>query len=445
MAAKKTRRRGAGQGGVSRYQAKTLAAVIDVDGEAVLDRDGNPRMTRDRWLIKWIGTDTETGTDKTFLRRRGRATGRQPNMPFTSEAAAIAELDDIRNEIRNHTYVSPRRTTLGGYLDEWLAGLQLEQSTHASYAKNIRLHIKPALGDKQIQSLTGAQISKMYRAMETSGRRDHRAGEGLSPRTVRYCHTILKSALGDAVKQGIIATNPADHAKPPSARAAKAPEIHPWAADELSTFLAWCRRTNAPHTVAYHVLSYCGMRRGECLELRWRDLDIDNARLSIRRSVGVVKEKGNGQRLVVGPTKSGKPRVIDLDADTVEILRKWRLERAKLSLELVADDALIFGRIEGGHHHPERFSDRFTAKVSQCRRQLSAEATEVVPAAIHLHDLRHTHATLLLKAGVPVKVVSERLGHATVMITLETYAHVMPGMQSEAAARFAAIVSGGAS
>lgn len=122
------------------------------------------------------------------------------------------------------------------------------------------------------------------------------------------------------------------------------------------------------------------------------------------------------------------------------LLKKHRLERACLDLSLVGDDALVFGALDGGFQHPERFSRRFVDKQWQGGRALADGA----PPRIALHDLRHTHATLLLKAGIPVKVVSDRLGQATVMITLETYAHVMPGMQAEAAAKFAAIMAGGA-
>ena len=112
------------------------------------------------------------------------------------------------------------------------------------------------------------------------------------------------------------------------------------------------------------------------------------------------------------------------------------MARAGLALQLAREDALIFSDLEGGHLHPERFSRRFAEHLERCRRTVDG-----LPA-IRLHDLRHTHATLMLGAGVPVKVVSERLGHATATITLEIYQHVLPGMQAEAAAKFAAIVGG---
>jgi integrase len=178
-------------------------------------------------------------------------------------------------------------------------------------------------------------------------------------------------------------------------------------------------------------------RSPECAEAkRWRDLDVDGANLSVRRSVGLIRTKGEGAEIVEGSTKSGQERVVDLDPQTIAALRSWRLARAGLDLRLARDDALVFGDLEGRHQHPERFTRRFREQLARCRRQIGEDA----PPAIRLHDLRHTHATLLLKAREPVKVVSERLGHASVTITMEIYAHVMPGMQSDAAARFAALI-----
>jgi integrase len=406
----KPRRRQAGEGTVSAYQTK--AGV--------------------QYLIKYTATDAD-GQRRVVLRRRGRA-----GQPLLTRKAAAEELGDILAEVRRGAHVVPKKVTVGEWLDQWVAGLQLAPSTVSSYAKNVRLHLRPALGDVQLQSLTGARISALYRQLEAGGRKDHRAGEGLSARTVRYCHTIMKAALQDAVDQGMLAANPAAKAKPPSARAAKSPEIHPWTGSQLATFLSWCRETGASQTVAYHVLAYTGARRGEVLALRWRDLDLEGSRLSIRRSVGVVKAKGQGERIVEGTTKSAKARVVDLAPETVELLRTWRRERGALALQLVRDDALIFATLEGEHLHPERFSRGFVDKLGQCRRKLGAGA----PPTIHLHDLRHTHASLLLASGEQIKVVSERLGHASVAITHGIYEHVMPGMQAAAAARFAAIVGG---
>jgi integrase len=274
--------------------------------------------------------------------------------------------------------------------------------------------------------------------LSAAARADHKAGEGLSPRTVRYVHTILSAALAAAVRSHRLARNPAATASPPSARQARAPEMHPWDAAQLAAFLGWSAG-HSQHHAAWTLLAMTGMRRGEALALRWRDVDLDAGTVSVRRSAGVVRVKGEGATVAEGGTKSGKPRVIDLDAGTVAVLRAHRRERGAMALQLARDDTLVFGDQEGRHLHPERFSRTFQGDVARCRKSIGEAALPV----IRLHDLRHTHATLLLAKGVPVKVVSERLGHASPTITLQVYAHVMPGNQRDAAELFASLIEGG--
>ncbi|MCU1671104.1 MAG: Integrase [Blastococcus sp.] len=275
------------------------------------------------------------------------------------------------------------------------------------------------------------------RKLEASGRADGQGG--LSARTVRYVFTILRSALSDAVKQGRLAVNPTDRSTPPSPSEARPPEMQAWTAPELARFLAWADDYDRDLAMGWRLLAATGMRRGEALALRWRDIDLDGGRLAVRRSVGVVKQKGAGEDLLEGPTKTGRSRVVDLDAGTVAALRAYRVARGALTLDLVRDTALVLSSFDGDHRHPERFSRQFNSQVSRARRALGEERLP----QIRLHDLRHTHATLLLADGVPVKVVSERLGHASPTITLTVYQHVHPGMGREAADRFAALLSGG--
>ena len=156
-------------------------------------------------------------------------------------------------------------------------------------------------------------------------------------------------------------------------------------------------------------LAHTGMRRGEGLALRWRNVDLDAATVSIRRSAGMVRYAGEVAEIAEGDTKSGKPRVVDLDPGTVAVLRSWRKERDSMALQLARDDALVFGDLEGQHRNPEHTSRQFVSDVARCRAAIGADE---VPA-IRTHDLRHTHATTLLLAGVPVHVVSQRLGHAS--------------------------------
>jgi integrase len=152
----------------------------------------------------------------------------------------------------------------------------------------------------------------------------------------------------------------------------------------------------------------------------------------------VVKTKGAGQQLVEGSTKTGQSRVVDLDAGTVAALGAYRAAREVVAGELVRDGALVLSNLDGTPRHPERFSRQFVAHLARARQALGGEQLPT----IRLHDLRHTHASLLLADGVPVKVVSERLGHANATITLTVYQHVHPGMGRQAADRFAALLEG---
>ena len=406
------RRRPPGEGSVFEY--KTKAGVT-------------------RFGIKFDAPSLD-GRRHQIMRRRD-----QSGSPWLTYHDAVSALRDAQVKAGRGEWVNPSRQPTGEYLLTWLDGLRLAPSTVASYRKNMRLHVLPYIGAVPLASLTSARIAALYRQLEAAGRADHRKGEGLSSRTVRYVATILGAALAEAVAAGMLARNPADpqRAKPPTAKEARPPETHPWTAAQLRAFLDWTREHSQLYA-AWLVLAMTGARRGEVLALRWRDFDPEAGTVSVRRSVGVVRIKGQAATMDEGPTKTGKPRVIDLDEASGAVLRAWRRERGAIALQLARDTALIFGDHEGRYRHPERFSRLFIETLARCQRDLGEEA---VPT-IRLHDLRHTHATLLLAEGVPVKVVSERLGHASATITLQVYAHVMPGNQRDAAVRFAALVEG---
>src|SRR3954453_12904290 len=199
------------------------------------------------------------------------------------------------------------------------------------------------------------------RRPEESGRADGQGG--LSPRTVRYVFTILRSALGDAVRHGRLAVNPTDRSTPPTPSQARPPEMHAWTAPELARFLRWADDHDSDAAMGWRLLAYTGMRRGEALALRWRDVDLDAGRIAVRRSLGVVKTNGQGEELVEGATKTGQSRVVDLDAGTVAALRAHRAVRGSAALDLVRDTALVLGNLDGTPRHPERFFRRFLAYV----------------------------------------------------------------------------------
>jgi integrase len=355
---------------------------------------------------------------------------------FATKTEGLEWLGDQQAAGRRGDYVEPSRQRLGVYGAEVIDGLRIGPQTRASYRKNWRLHVQAyPVGAVALSQLTGVKLTSHYRQLEKAGRKDHREGEGLSPRTVRYIHTIISRVLRQAVRDGMLARNPADAATPPSAREAKPPEMTCWSAAQLATFLAWCAEHSQSHAL-WHVLANTGMRRGEVLALRWRDLDLEAASVRVRRSAGMVRNAGEGAEVAEGDTKSGKPRVVDLDPSTVTLLRAWRKERGTMALQLARDDALVFGDIEGAHRNPEHVSRQFARDLQRCRQALIADT---VPA-IRLHDLRHTHATVLLTAREPVHVVSQRLGHASAVVTMTVYAHVLPGSQREAADLFARLI-----
>ena len=205
---------------------------------------------------------------------------------------------------------------------------------------------------------------------------------------------MLGAALGAALDDEVplLTRNPAVKAKPPTAKEAdaKAPEMYPWTAEQLRRFLDWARDHSRMYA-AWYVLAYTGMRRGELLALRWRDVDLDAATISVRRSVGIVRVKGQKGELREGPTKTCKPRVVDIDPATVAVLRAWKRERGALALQLARNDSVVFGNHEGQFRQPERFSHLFRETQDRCARMLGEDA----PPRIRLHDLRHTHATIL--------------------------------------------------
>jgi integrase len=382
-----------------------------------------------RYAIGYV-LKTPDGTRRSVTRRRG-----PHGEKWSTRKEAAAALRVVLTDAGKGEHVDPSRQPLGAYLEEWLDGLRLRPGTIASYRRNLRVHVVLAIGAVPLASLTTARINALYRELERSGRADLKdETRGLSPRSVRYIHTNLSAALAAAVRERRLVRNPAADAKPPTAREAKAPEMQCWTAGQLAAYLRWSAQHSQHHTL-WAVLAATGMRRGEALALRWRDVGLDAGTVSMRRSAGVVRNRGEAPVIVEGDTKSGKPRVVDLDAATVTLLRAYRRERGAMALQLARDDALVFGDHEGRARYPEGVSRRFGMDVTRCRK-----AGADLPV-IRLHGLRHTHATILLSAREPVHVVSRRLGHTSPTVTMAIYAHVLPGSQREAANLFASLIA----
>ena len=337
---------------------------------------------------------------------------------FATKAAALEAMHRLQAAVVDGTHVERNRRTLSEYLEDWLAACRsIRPNTARDYSVSIHKHVGPRLGHVRLQSVDRLQIRALYRKL---------AENGLSEKTVHNVHVCLHKALQDAVDDGLLRRNPAEraHAKPKDR-----PEMKTWSADELAAFLTFTAQDR--ELVLYHVAAATGMRRGELLGLRWRDVDLNAARLSVKQQ---YTRQGNG--LGFGLPKSKKStRTIDVDDETIALLReqqeRQRFDRRAWGTGYRADLDLVFCRPGGSPEDPNVIGRRFARRV----RNLAT-----VPA-IGLHGLRHTHATLLLEAGVDVKTVSERLGHDTVQTTLELYGHVTQTMRSNAAARFGSLLN----
>ena len=350
---------------------------------------------------------------------------------FATEHDAKAARDDARVNARKGQYIDRNSITVAAYLDQWLEAhaVEVKPKTLQDYRHLIGRHVRPHIGDLRLQAITPARLTKLYRELATSGGRD---GTGLSPRTVEYVHAVLRKAFHDAfVVDQILPSNPVERAKRP--RKARSEPGRVWTPEQLRAFLD----TASQHRLFafYRLAAYTGARRGELLNLRWHDIDLDHGEVSITGSAAVIA----GQR-IEGTTKSGRSRTVSIDPGTVQVLRDHRKrqaeERLKVGPEWCGTDDYVFSTAWGKPIHPDTVSSLMTALINSHNDQQD----EPLPHA-RLHDLRHVHATTLLLAGVPVHVVAARLGHADPSITLRVYAHVISNQLTEAADIFARAVA----
>ena len=367
----------------------------------------------DRWYaVIYEGLDPVTGKERRTWHPAG--TNRRDAERL---AARLAREVNGRND-------EGRSLTFGAYLTaRWLPGkkLELAHSTWDGYRRKINRHILPTLGKVPIRRLRPHHLEALYEAKL----HPQNGGRPLAPKTVLEIHLIIRGALNDAVRRGIVTRNVALIAHAPKMRSIPKVEQQAWTAHELQAFL----REAAGHRLfsAFWLLANTGLRRSELLGLKWDDIDLDTASLSINRglvSVGYELHESRGKT-------SNSRRAIDLDPTTVKVLsalKAW--QEAQRKAAGIQPTGWVFADVEGNPIHPHSISQAFERIVARAG----------VPK-IRLHDVRHTHGTLLIKAGVPVKVVSERLGHANPVFTIDTYQHVLPGMQAEAARIFEKLIA----
>ena len=364
------------------------------------------------YVVAYDGIDPVTGRE----RRRWHPAG---NSLADTEAIAVSINDTNRLPILR----SRDAVTLGDYLtNTWLPERRrrVRATTSHRYAWIIDHYIKPAIGQYALRSIRTEHLNDLYTTLTASGGRH---GGQLAPKTVHEVHLIVRSALNETTEQGLTRTNVALTARRPQphARPRRGPEI--WTADELATFLRFALGYRL-HPALY-LTATTGMRRGEIVGLRWGDWNPDTHRLSISRS----RQALAGRSAEFATKTRTSRRCVELDPTTETILEQWRTRQHDDGHGVETRDPMFTNKI-AEPLHPESISQLFTRLV----------ARSGLPP-IRYHDLRHTHASLLVAAGTPIKVVSERLGHAHPAFTMHTYQHILPGMNANAAQRFANLIN----
>lgn len=355
-----------------------------------------------RW---WAAVDLPR--DETGRRRRAYRGG------FATREEAERALALLLGEVAAGGYVEPADLTVAELAERWLRDYvepRLRPKTQDSYRRLLSKHILPALGAARLRRLQAHQIQSLYARM---------VRDGLSPRTVRYAHAILHRMLACAVKWGLLGRNVADQVSPPAERRREPAVLD----EEGARRLLSAARGDRLHALWALALG-TGMRRGELLGLKWEDVDLEAGIITVRRSLVEV----SGQRIFQEPKTASGRRRVELTPALVEILRRHRAAQARERLALgpaYQDNGLVFCQEDGRPLHPHNV-------VRRSFRRLLARAG--LPP-IRFHDLRHSHATLLLTRGTHPKVVQERLGHSRIGTTLDTYSHIVPGMQRDAALR----------
>ena len=346
---------------------------------------------------------------------------------FATRRECEAALARVLAALETQTFTPPTKVTVKAFLlSEWLPTVKgsLRPTTYASYEMLAKEHIIPRLGSLQLQKLSPAAINALYAHLSEQGR--VHGGGPLSASSVRRVHAVLHKACHDAVRWGRLSVNPAAAADPPKQSAEHRERLPVWTAEQLSSFLG---HVSDDRLFAFwRLLAMTGMRRGEALGLAWEDLDMEAGSVTIRRAWIPV----DGVARFSEPKSRSSRRTIALDPVTLEVLQAHAAcqadEQTGWVEGFVATD-LVFTRPDGRALVPWAVSRAF-------RDHGRAALLPRIP----LHGLRHTYATLALASGINPRIVSARLGHATVALTLDVYSHVLPQADREAAERIAALL-----
>lgn len=329
---------------------------------------------------------------------------------FRTRAAAQGALNNVLHALQHRQYVEPEKVTVATFLsDQWLPAKRsnLKPTTIRSYVTHIDRHVVPYIGTLQLQAVGGDRLNELYAKLTEAG---------LAPASVRRVHAMLSKAFGDAVRWKKLVSNPAAAADPPKLKSQHVEEMAFWTPQQARAFLESVEGDF--YASLWRTYLATGMRRGEVLALRKRDVDLDGRTLVVSRSIVTVDYVPQ-----ISTPKNGKTRAIDLDVKTVAALRSQMTEsRLAMGLGKPSDDDLIFVTPEGKPIHPDSASKMWNAAVKRAGLR-----------RIRLHDTRHTHVAIAIAAGADPKTIQVRLGHHSVAFTLDRYGHLFPARQREIA------------
>ncbi len=369
------------------------------------------------WTAYWSTMDPATG------KRRQHSKG-----GFRIQKDARAHLNGILEKVEQGGWRPDAKLTVDTLLTDWQAAKKsqgLRPATIEQYANVIDAWILPHIAALDVREVTPAAVGRLVDTLRVSGSTLGRGG--LSDRSVQLVVTVLKAATAWAVTTGLLARDPLAGYHRPRAVTSRAVG-GAWSADEARSFLASTSQDRL--AAAWSLLLARGLRRGELAGLRWDAIDLDGGSCRIVTTRVVV----DGNAVGSTPKTDAGRRSVPLDGHLTALLRTHRVRQAEERLAAGpawADTGHVFVNELGEPYHPDYFSDRFVdlAKAAGLRR-------------IRLHDTRHTAASLMLASGVPVKVVSDLLGHSSPTITLSIYAHTMPGMGAAAGEALSAALLG---
>jgi integrase len=322
--------------------------------------------------------------------------------------------------------VDAEKITFGGYLDHWLQDVvkgSVSRHTFKDYEGKVRLHLKPTLGRVKLKALTSAHLQRSYA---------QKVDEGLSPRTVEYVHTTARKALGKAEEWDLVRKNVARYARSPSYTEDGSRKEHRILTVPQTKALFAIARDSGDRLEALYVRALTtGLRRGELLGLKWTDANLERTALSINRSMdtlyGPAQEKA--------PKRRSSRRTVALMPEAVTALRIHHKRQT--------DERLAAGPtwVERDLIFPTRIGTPMSGDnlLKSSLRPLLAKAG--LPP-VTFHELRHTFATFHLASGEKLKVIQEILGHSSIKTTMDTYGHVIPGMQEGAAMRLSDLLFG---